>query len=157
MVKLDYIIDKIGLRDGEDFLSAPQEHLHYYFFLGDVTFIVDGVDFSARWGWVPILDFAVTLSEVISELAENPYGLFEFTESGDTIDFLLDDDRVKVSCTYVNEIAIVDYSILREQARSFAVRVLMELGDAHPLLKKNQHFSVLEKEFISEKIYDLSN
>ena len=70
MVKLDYIIDKIGLRDGEDFLSAPQEHFHYYFFLGDVTFIVDEVDFSARWGWVPILDFAVTLSEVISARPE---------------------------------------------------------------------------------------
>ena len=51
----------------------------------------------------------------------------------------------------------MDYSILREQARSFAVRVLTELGDAYPLLKKNQHFSMLEKEFISEKLDDLSN
>ena len=65
MIKLDYKIDETDLTADGDLSSSSIDSdtkLHYYAFYGDITFIVDGADFSAKWGWVPVLDFAVCLS-----------------------------------------------------------------------------------------------
>ena len=97
MIKLDYIIDetKTGLTaDGDlppDSIGSEMQ-LHYDIFLGDITFIVDGADFSTELGWVPVLDFAVCLSRAVSALTESPHDQFEFTGSSDAIDFVLDNE-----------------------------------------------------------------
>ena len=150
-VKLDYMIAENRLAADGDILSYLWYNFHYDIFLGDITFIVDGADFSTELGWVPVLDFAVCLSRAVSALTESPHDQFEFTGSSDAIYFLLDNDRVEISSNYVDEIAIVDYSILRERAFLFAVRVVTELGSAYPLLKKNQYFHTLEEEFKSTR------
>ena len=69
----------------------------------------------------------------------------------DAIYFVLDNDQVTISSNYVDETAIVDYSTLREQAFSFAVRVITELGSAYPLLKKDEYFHTLEEKFKSTR------
>ena len=131
----------------QDLSSASKEQIHYDLFLGDVTFVVDGADFSAHWGWVPILDFAASLWQVIDGLTEKPNAVFEFTESEALIEFSLNGDRVEVSSNYVDETATVDYSTLRHEAFLFAKKVIEELGFEHPLLKQNPHFAALEKKF----------
>jgi hypothetical protein len=44
-----------------DWATADEMTLRYYVFFGDQIFVIDGADFSARWGWVTILDFAAGL------------------------------------------------------------------------------------------------
>lgn len=65
--------------------------------LGDVIFIVYEVDLSARWGWVPVLDFALGLDAIVDALAPEGAGdeVFEFTESDATIVFRRDGDKVE--------------------------------------------------------------
>lgn len=41
--------------------AAP---FYYSCFLGDIVFEVDDVDLSARWGWVPVFDFAFQMRRV---------------------------------------------------------------------------------------------
>lgn len=65
--------------------SADEMTLRYDCFLGDVVF-VDGVDFSARWGWVPVLDFALHLWAIAGGLVSEAEELFEFTESDAAIE-----------------------------------------------------------------------
>ena len=100
---------------------------------------------------MPVLDFVVCLSGIVSKLTENSHGQFEYTEYTGTIDFVLDNGQVTISSSYVDEIAIVDYSTLREQVFSFAVRVVKELGSAYPLLKKDEYFHTLEEKFKSTR------
>jgi hypothetical protein len=111
MVKLDYQIspswnEKAG---AIDLSRADESTLLYNAFLGDVVFSVEGVDFSARWGWVPILDFARSFFLVFNELASEPQFTYEFTESDAAINLKKVDGEVIVSATYAAGMAKVSY------------------------------------------------
>jgi hypothetical protein len=47
-----------------DLRGADEMTLRYDCFLGDVVFSVDEADFSARWDWVPVFDFALSLRAI---------------------------------------------------------------------------------------------
>jgi hypothetical protein len=64
---------------GLDLPTADEMGLRYGCFLGDVTFVVDAADFSARRDWVPVLDFAWGIRSAIRGLVRGPEGAFEFT------------------------------------------------------------------------------
>ena len=83
MITLDYILDPAP-NDAEANLAEVDElRLRYDCFPGDVVFVVGAVDLSARWGWVPILDFAVGIKQIADGLGGEDR--FEFTESDATI------------------------------------------------------------------------
>ena len=65
MIALDYALsDERNTRAPvTNWLTADDVALRYYLFRGDQIIIINGVDFSARWGWVPLLDFAAALVE----------------------------------------------------------------------------------------------
>src|SRR5437879_4736572 len=71
-----------------DWASADATELRYYVFLGDQIFLVNDADFSARWGWIPILDFAASLVLVAKALELGETHLqFDFTDSDELIYF----------------------------------------------------------------------
>jgi len=62
MITLDYRLSPLpGDRTDRELVSASESELRYSLFLGDVVFRVGDADFSANWGWVPVLDFALGL------------------------------------------------------------------------------------------------
>ena len=140
MIELDYVISPSwNKRTGSVALeTADGWVLRYDCFLGDVIFLVHEFDLSARWGWVPILDFALGLDAVVGSLREDAKTeVFEFTESDATIAFRRDHEAVEIEASYVTGMARVAYEDLRTAVRQFAVRVLDDFAREHPELTRN--------------------
>jgi hypothetical protein len=70
MITLDYQLDSTAAAQakGVDMASADAASLRYLLFPGDISFRGDGVDFSTAWGWVQVLDFALSLAAIMETL-----------------------------------------------------------------------------------------
>lgn len=69
MLKLDYALSPSWNACSTATLEdADETSLRYDCFLGDVIFLAFEVDLNARWGWVPVLDFALGLEAVVVRL-----------------------------------------------------------------------------------------
>lgn len=140
MLKLDYALSPSWNAQSSAALEdADETVLRYDCFLGDVIFLVYQVDLSARWGWVPVLDFALGLNAIVDALAGEDIveEVFEFTESDATIAFRRDGVAVEVEASYVPGAARVAYKDLRAAVKGFVVRVLGDFTRDHPELGRN--------------------
>lgn len=126
----------------EQIATADEAYLRYEFMPGDIILLADVCDFSARWGWIPILDFATCLRAIARELEQRPDATssFEFTESTDSIFFARDKDVVTISASYVTCSAEVPISDFREAVADFLDRVASEAIKRFPAIATNQHF-----------------
>jgi hypothetical protein len=123
---------------GFSWSSADETTLRFKAFLGDQIFIANGVDFSARWGWVPLMDFAACLVRIINRLETGePELVFEFTESDAQLQFNRQGNNVLITSNYCNGKAAVELGELRAAAILHADRVLNEAINSHPALKAN--------------------
>jgi hypothetical protein len=139
MLTLDYQLDPIAAsKHAEvDLAAAAPEELRYRLFLGNVYLRGDGVDFSAAWGWVPVLDFALGLKAIAEALEHAPSERFDFTESNSALDFRRDGDDVEITSTYAPGILRVPFSQFREQAKGFSRKVIGELATGNLRLAAN--------------------
>lgn len=140
MLWLDYTLSPDWNASTDVDLAVAQEwQLRYDCFLGDVIFIVYELDLSGRWGWVPVLDFALGLDAIIDALGagDEVEELFEFTESGASISFRRTGDRVEIDASYVPDVATVGYADLRGEVKRFLLRVLEGLIGEHRELATN--------------------
>ena len=125
MITLEFRIQT--LFDGPfDVSTASVSDIHYNFMLGDVTFSVGDSDFSMHWGWVPILDFALSLKSLCQNIGNSGHERFEFTESGEWIDFVLRGNSVDLASSYVDSTATVELKNLISASESFLDAVLAE-------------------------------
>lgn len=138
MLCIDYTLSP-AWKAATTLANADEWALRYDCFLGDVIFIVFELDLSAKWGWVPVLDFALSLDSIVDELAvgDGAEGLFEFTESDAAISFGRVGDAVEIEASYVPGLARVGYADLRGAAKRFLLRVLEDLVGEHPELSVN--------------------
>ncbi len=138
MLKLDYALSPSWNTSSVALDAAEEWVLRYDCFLGDVIFCIYEVDLSARWGWVPVLDFALGLGAIVDALESGASeALFEFTESDDTIAFRRVDDVVEIQASYVAGAARASYPDLRAAANQFLARVLADLIHSYPDLRQN--------------------
>jgi hypothetical protein len=139
MVTLDYrLVPQANDVADRALDSASEDDIRYRLFLGDVVFRVGEADFSAIWGWVPVLDFAMGLEHVVRDLLRgHKEAEFEFTESDSTIRFERDEGDVFVSATYAPRRAVVTLETLAGAVRTFRTQVLNDLLMAHPTLRLN--------------------
>jgi hypothetical protein len=122
-----------------DWSRVDETTLRYKAFLGDQIFVVNGADFSARWGWVPILDFAACLVAIIKGLeAGESELLFEFTESDAQLQFNGQGENVLITASYSKDKATVRFDELKAAVNLYADRVLSEAVNLHPGLKANR-------------------
>lgn len=140
MINLSYILAANWNERGEivDWATVSETTLRYGAFMGDQIFAIDGADFSARWGWVPILDFAASIVKITQGLhAHESELLFDFTESDAQIQFNRQADRVLVTSNYSNAKATTLLVELDKAAACYAARVLRDAINLHPALKTN--------------------
>lgn len=124
-----------------DWATADEMTLRYYLFFDDQIFVIDEADFSARWGWVTILDFAAGLVWVAEKLASGETEVqCDFTESDALIEFNRQDQRVLISTDYTTGRAEVGLDELRNAAESYARMVFEDATALYPPLKNNQSF-----------------
>jgi hypothetical protein len=121
-----------------DLAVADETSLRYYAFPGDQILRVDGVDFSAEWGWIPLLDFAASLVDAAAQLAlGTAEAAIDFTENGARIVLRAHGADVTVSCTYSDGIARIGRAELAAAAEDYAARLLAELSARFPQLRAN--------------------
>lgn len=140
MLRLDYALSSAWNASADvDLASAEEWVLRYDCFLGDVIFMVYEMDLSARWGWVPVLDFVLALDAIVDALAlgDEAEELFEFTESDASISFRRSGDLVEIAASYVPGVATVSCADLRGETKRFLLRVLEDLIGQHRELAAN--------------------
>jgi len=121
-----------------DWSSVTEEDLRYRVALGNLVFRVGDKDFSADWGWIPLVDLAASFAEIVRKLeAGSASETFEFTESDAWVRFEKKGEKVLVSTSYgegVGEIALHSAS---EAVKSFRERLRSELVRKHPQAAHN--------------------
>jgi hypothetical protein len=147
MLTLDYELSPSWnvTTDQTDLTSAGEMELRYNVLLGDVVFKEGSHDFSARWGWVPIIDFAASLKTIAAELGERDGSevTFEFTESDATLRFRRKGEAVLISCSYQSGEARVPLHDFVKSTNDFTRRVARELCERYSTLARNASFSRL--------------
>lgn len=144
MFQIDYQLSAEWNRQtGEVNLSQADELcLRYNVLLGDVRLFVDGVDLGTNFGWVPVIDFAVSLRRLVNELEgeSNIERCFDFTESDVSINFIRHGDSVTIKPNYTAKSGIVPFTEFASTVYIFASRLRNELSARFPELEKNAAF-----------------
>jgi hypothetical protein len=141
-VHLTYTIDRDSPDPDPDWAAMGRSELHYDVFTGGFGFKIGDADFSSMdRKWVPILDWAIALRGIVVDLGPRDEDFFEFTESNERIWFRRFGNEVRISATYVDDVATVDYVKLRTAAEKFMDDLSVKLLDAHPELGRNEYFT----------------
>lgn len=136
-IELDYVLAPQVIDPNVAFSTLDETSLRYDYFLGDIRGCVGNLKLATRWGWVPIIDFALSLAHLSRELNRNSAQRFEFTESGDWIDFSIESDCVIVTASYTEGTGRVELGEFQASVSKFASRVVSELSNRAPGLEAN--------------------
>jgi hypothetical protein len=135
---LDYRFSEDWDENSTDLAAAEETHLRYDVATGDIVVRKDQTDLSARWGWIPLIDFALALREIAEALAtKEGIETFEFTESDATLQFDRRGQEMTISASYAPGEITIPFAAFREQARDFARRLDAELLAKRPELRLN--------------------
>ena len=138
---LDYRLNE----DAEsDWSAASEEDLRYRLALGNLILRVGDKDFSADWGWIPLIDLAASFAEIVRKLESgSAREKFEFTESDAWIGFERKGDKVLVSSSYGDATGQTSLPSLAEAMQSFRERLRVDLAEKHPEATRNAPFRSL--------------
>jgi hypothetical protein len=135
---LDYRLSEDWDENSSDLAAADETELRYYAVTGDIIVRNDQADLSARWGWIPLIDFALALRKIAATLTiEEGRETFEFTESDATLRFDRHGRGMTITGSYAAGEITVSFSVFVDQAKDFARRLDAELLAKRPELKLN--------------------
>lgn len=119
--------------------------LRYGAALGNLVLVVNGVDCSAPWGWIPLVDMAVALSDIREALAKGASSseTFEFTENEASITFRKSGDCLHVSTSYAACDESIPFSEFDDRVKEFRSKVFSESAIRFPMLEMNSSFRSL--------------
>ncbi|MCP2307057.1 MULTISPECIES: hypothetical protein [Kitasatospora] len=141
-----------------DYRSAPVRSLRHDLFCGDVFLDSGEGELSTAWGWVPVLDFAWALCDIVERLDEHPQGSrastvqtadLDFTQNTELLRFARRFGWVEISGTWRerDEPLVVRHAELRREARDFLQDVLADLTDLHEGLGDNPAIWTVQARF----------
>jgi hypothetical protein len=135
---LDYRLSEDWDENSSDLAAADETELRYYAATGDIIVRNDQADLSARWGWIPLIDFALALRKIAATLTiEQGRETFEFTESDATLQFDRHGHGMTITGSYAAGEISVSFTVFVDQAKDFARRLDAELVAKRPELKLN--------------------
>jgi hypothetical protein len=135
---LDYRLSEDWDENSVDLAVAEETDLRYYAATGDIILREDQVDLSARWGWIPLVDFALALREIVGTLEGSEESkTFEFTESDATLQFDRKGQEMTIIGSYATGEIKVSFNAFKEQTRNFSRRLDAELLAKRPELSLN--------------------
>jgi hypothetical protein len=145
-LELDYTIHLENLTEPgkEPVENASDMDLRYYYFPGNITLRQGKVDLSAKWGWIPIFDFALALKDICKSLQTTGEEVFEFTESDATLSFRYDQGKVLIAASYANGEITVNYAEFEDQVGKFYSRLVNDMLLRSPGLERNVFFTSLD-------------
>jgi hypothetical protein len=135
---LDYRLSEDWDENSDDLSSADETELRFCTATGDIVLRNDQADLSARWGWIPLIDFAVALWKIAESLAASDGSkTFEFTESDATLQFERRGEEMTIRGSYAAEEITLPFAAFVDQAAHFARRLDGELLAKRPELGLN--------------------
>jgi hypothetical protein len=115
-----------------DWSSVTEEDLRYRVALGNLIFHVGNKDFSAAWGWIPLVDLAASFAEIVRRLEGGSASeTFEFTESEAWVRFERKGEKILVSTSYGEGDGEVALRAISEAVKSFRERLRLDLVRKH--------------------------
>ncbi|MEU9112198.1 hypothetical protein AB0D04_10460 [Streptomyces sp. NPDC048483] len=134
-----------------DYRTADVRTLRHDLFCGDVYIADTKADreLSTAWGWVPVLDFAWALCDIVEQLDTDPRGSrsarpvhaeLDFTESTDRMLFERRFGWVDIAADWMpaDEAPLTfNHAALRREARDFLHDLIADLTDMHDGLGDN--------------------
>ena len=134
----DYRLSEDWEENSADLAAAEETDLRYYAATGDIILHKDQTNLSARWGWIPLIDFALAMREIGEALAVTEGSeTFEFTESEATLQFDRRGQEMTISGSYAPGEITIPFTAFMEKARDFAQRLDAELLAKRPELGQN--------------------
>lgn len=156
-----------------DYRRADVHALRHDLFCGDVYLADTGADreLSTAWGWVPVLDFAWALCDIVERLDRDPLGSraarphraeLDFTESTDRLLFERRFGWVDIGAEWLppsprrsaslerggpQPTLTFSHTELRREARDFLHDLLADLTDLHEGLGENPAIWTLQARF----------
>jgi len=119
---------------------AGKTELRYDVGLGDVILRFDQIDLSAKGGWIPLIDFALSLDDITNRLVkEGGPAIFEFA----TLCFDRRGSNLVISASYIPDQIEVPLAVFREQVERFEANLSKELQEKYPDLARNKTFQEL--------------
>src|ERR1700756_6030615 len=116
-----------------DWSSVTEEDLRYRVALGNLVFHVGDKDFSADWGWIPLVDLAASFAEIVRKLEGGSASeTFEFTESDAWVRFERKGEKVLVSTSYGDGVGEIALQSASQAVKSFRERLRTDLVSRHP-------------------------
>lgn len=144
-----------------DYRTADVKTLRHDLFCGD-AYIADtrtDRELSTTWGWLPVLDFAWALCDIVERLDEDPRGSrspgpqeaeLDFTESTDCMLFERRFGWVDITADWIpaDEPPLTfSHTELRREARDFLHDLVADLNDMHDGLEDNPAIWSLQARF----------
>lgn len=148
MITLDFRPDEQAIRRqiARDFSAADEATIRYELYPGDIIFRTGSANFDTNWGWIPLLDFAVGVRDVVFTLAVGAAEQFEFTESEAVLTFARPaPDVIQVAASYTADTAAVARGQFAAAITEFSRRVFNSAAKALPSLVDNPTFLHLKQ------------
>jgi len=125
--------------------GADETMLRYNAFLGDIKLRVDGIELGTDFGWVPIVDFAVCLKQIVVNLGVSETGeaLFDFTESDAAIRFERKGQYVEIGPNYTTASGKVLFGDFVAAVKAFVAHLRADVINRFPSLGSNHVFNHL--------------
>ena len=121
-----------------DWSSVTEEDLRYRVALGNLVFHVGDKDFSADWGWIPLVDLAASFADIVRKLEGGSASeTFEFTESDAWVRFERKGEKVLVSTSYGDGVGEIALQSASQAVKSFCERLRSDLVSKHPQAAHN--------------------
>ncbi|MER7109521.1 hypothetical protein [Streptomyces sp. NPDC000229] len=144
MIVVSYVLssDPVVLREQQsvNLAKADLVDLCYSCFGGDLTLKVNDADFSiVTGGGVQILDFALEFFTAGSSLKSGDSAQVTFAGMSDEIYLVPSGESVRVSSSYTEDGVEVLKSEITSASREFLAKLLVDLGNRYPDLRKNRN------------------
>ena len=116
---------KIVTENFNDINNITDEYIQYKFLLGSVSICMINDKIPMDWEWIPLLDFAYSLRNIVSLLKEtkNDIEYFEFTESNETLNFAKFQNLIKITTSFSSIELIVSSEVFESEIILFHSRI----------------------------------
>jgi hypothetical protein len=140
-MKLNYRLAHEPTTASTDVSSLSEDDFRYAFALGDVIFQSGSVDLSARWGWVPLIDFALSLRAIREAVGQGAWEeTYHFTESDAVVYFRRREDEIIVSASYAPGEIRMAVRLFDRETVAFEKNLARDLLEMYPALARNDWF-----------------
>lgn len=121
----------------DDVKNMDEMTLRYELFLGSLWLEKDEKKLSMDWKWIPLLDFALCMNVISTQLNKQVKGeeVFDFTESDATIVFRREEDTCEITAS-ISDISLpVSFTEFQEAVQLFCKRVISDILSKNKALK----------------------